>query len=153
MRQVFGDRLRLVVGLALACALGAASSAAAITPQPVEIVNFAFSPGNQTVEAGGAVEWVNKDGSKHTVTFDTLPIDSGDLVTAATFSTTFTTPGTYTYYCARHTFMTGSITVVAPQSPTPTTEPSPLPTAQPTPDPAPAPVLTPQVWQPIVRRE
>jgi len=147
-----GPRLWLaIVALALACAFGAARSLAAIPPQSVKIVNFAFEPNNQTIEVGGAVEWVNQDSSKHTVTFDTLPIDSGDLDTAGTFSTTFGTVGTYTYYCARHTFMTGAITVVSQQ--TPTTEPSPQPTAEPTPDPAPAPTLTPRVWQPIMLRQ
>lgn len=156
MRGAFanGSRLWLALGaLALACALGAARSAAAITPQPVQIVNFAFAPSNQTVEAGGAVEWTNQDGSKHTVTFNTLPIDSGDLDTGDKFSTTFGAVGQYTYYCARHSFMIGTITVVSSQSPTPTTEPSPQPTAEPTAEPAPAPTLTPRVWQPMILRQ
>lgn len=153
MRGAFAGRSRLWLALgalALACAFGAARSAAAIPPQQVQIVDFAFAPSNQTVEVGGAVEWVNQDGSKHTVTFNSLPIDSGDLDTAATFSATFATPGTYSYFCARHTFMTGTITVGAQQAPTPTTDPTPQPTAEPTPNPAPVPTLVPRVWQPIV---
>jgi plastocyanin len=54
-----------------------------------------------------------------TVTHTTTS-DNGDpaswnqtLAPGATFSFTFTKPGTYTYHCAIHAFMTGTIIVTA----------------------------------------
>jgi plastocyanin len=37
--------------------------------------------------------------------------DSGDLANGASFSHTFTAPGTYAFHCNIHPSMTGSVTV------------------------------------------
>src|SRR2546428_5175343 len=74
-----------------------------------------FSPANLTVKVGKTVAWVNKDTVTHTVTSDGSSLfDSGFMPTGATFQFTFTTAGTYPYYCTVHPFMKGTI-VVTPE--------------------------------------
>jgi len=53
----------------------------------------------------------------HTVTSKTVPtgassFNSGEMLPGATFTYTFTVPGTYSYYCIYHSWMTGTVTVV-----------------------------------------
>ena len=76
----------------------------------VRIDNFTFSPQQLTVKAGTTVTWTNADDIPHTVT--SLPaFRSKALDTDDKFSFTFTTPGTYNYFCGLHPHMTGSIVV------------------------------------------
>src|SRR3989454_4982637 len=71
-----------------------------------------FSPANLTVKVGKTVTWGNKDTVTHTVTGDGSSVfDSVFMPTGATFQSTFTTAGTYSYYCAVHPFMKGTIVV------------------------------------------
>lgn len=96
----------------------------------VMIENFAYIPANLTVNVGTTVTWVNKDTVGHTVTegdpnspkqpalrvFDSSNQLSGNvtlLQPGQSWSYTFTTPGTYEYYCIVHPYMTGQITVLA----------------------------------------
>ncbi|HLZ72610.1 MAG TPA: cupredoxin domain-containing protein [Dehalococcoidia bacterium] len=84
----------------------------------VSIVDFAFTPGVLTVNAGATVTWTNTGDSVHTVTsgapgdddagslFDFGPLQSGD-----TASFEFDTPGTYTLFCRIHPTMTETIIV------------------------------------------
>jgi len=77
----------------------------------IEISNFAFSPTSLTVTAGTTVTVVNDDGATHTLTaadrsFDTGHLDQGDR---ATF--TPGAPGTYTFFCAIHDYMRGTLEV------------------------------------------
>jgi len=87
--------------------------AAAPKPQQVFIDNFAYDPPTLTVAPGTRVTWVNRDDVPHTATSSTRPraFDSGALDTDMRFSHTFTTPGTYDYFCAVHPKMTGRIIV------------------------------------------
>lgn len=78
--------------------------------QTVEIVDFTFAPGDIEVPAGTTVKWVQADDSLHTVDFDDGE-KSGDLEKGATYSRTFTEPGTYPYVCFYHPNMTATITV------------------------------------------
>lgn len=96
----------------------------------VEIVDFAFSPSAISVDAGDTVVWTNIGGAPHTSTSDAGQAeawDSGALTTGQRFSHTFSSPGTFTYFCAFHPFMRAAITVRAAPTPTPT--PSSTPTA------------------------
>jgi plastocyanin len=96
------------------------------------IENFAYNPADITVPVGTTVTWVNQDAVGHTVTegdpnspktanlrvFDS----SGEALTGKvsligpgqSWSYTFTTPGTYEYYCIVHPYMIGQITVTSP---------------------------------------
>jgi plastocyanin len=77
----------------------------------VTIANFAFQPSWISVPAGTTVTWVNGDGVAHTVTSDVGAFDSGAIAPGASFGLTFSTPGTYTYHCAFHPMMTGTVVV------------------------------------------
>ena len=78
----------------------------------VKIGNFTFGPQDLKVKAGTTVTWINEDDIPHTVVsannFRSRPLDSEDK-----FSFTFTTPGTYRYFCSLHPHMTGTIVVEA----------------------------------------
>jgi plastocyanin len=73
-----------------------------------------YVPGTFQIAVGGTVTWINKDTTAHTVTSSpngTSRFDSGALTTGATWSHTFTQPGTYWYYCTIHPMMIGRIIV------------------------------------------
>jgi plastocyanin len=82
----------------------------------VSIKGFVFAPDDLVVPAGTTVTWVNDEDSLHTVTSGTPAnptglFDSGEIDTGVEFAHTFTDEGTYPFFCARHDFMTGVITV------------------------------------------
>lgn len=78
----------------------------------VTIANMSFSPRILTVTAGTMVTWVNRDGDAHSVESRGKGFTSSPLLnTGQKYSYTFTTPGTYEYYCAVHASMTGKIVV------------------------------------------
>ena len=94
-----------------AAALPTASAHAAETE--VKIDQFAFAPQRVTVKAGTTVTWINDDDIPHTVASSSKSFKSKPLDTKDTFSLTFTTPGTYEYFCSLHPHMTGAIVVEA----------------------------------------
>ncbi len=76
----------------------------------VKIENFTFGPQELKVKAGTTVTWTNEDDMPHTVVSPNN-FRSKVLDTAGTYSFTFTTPGTYKYFCSLHPHMTGTIVV------------------------------------------
>jgi plastocyanin len=78
-----------------------------------------YSPDLLTLVIGqnNTVTWTNNDVAHHTVTTSSAPsgasFSSGDMAPGATYTCTFSTPGTYKYYCTYHSWMIGTITVVA----------------------------------------
>jgi plastocyanin len=78
----------------------------------VTIGGFAFQPQIVTISVGSRVTWTNTDPVSHTTTSDIGFWDSGEIGPGGVFSQTFDTPGTYTYHCAIHSFMTGTVTVL-----------------------------------------
>jgi plastocyanin len=82
----------------------------------VVIANFQFLPTTLTVKQRTTVTWVNMDQVAHTVSAGTHEqetglFESGLLERMGSFSFTFTQPGTYTYHCDPHPYMTGTIVV------------------------------------------
>jgi plastocyanin len=77
----------------------------------VHIDNFQFSPATLTVPKGTTVTWTNQDDMVHTVTSAAQTFSSASLETDDTFSFTFTTPGTYSYFCKLHPRMTATVIV------------------------------------------
>jgi plastocyanin len=82
----------------------------------------AFTPNPLTISLanGGVVEWFNDDetpsaygsnGVTHNITADDSSFTSGNLPAGQTFQTTFTSQGTFTYHCAIHPRMKGTVTV------------------------------------------
>jgi amicyanin len=87
--------------------------AARAADQEVKIDNFTFAPQRLTVKAGTTVTWINEDDIPHTVASSTKQFKSKALDTDDKFSFTFSTPGTYDYFCSLHPHMTGTILVEA----------------------------------------
>jgi plastocyanin len=84
------------------------------TAVAVGIDNFTFNPQTVTVKAGTTVTWTNKDDIPHGVAVTNNAFKrSQALDTDDSFSFTFTTPGTYQYFCYIHPHMTGTIVVEA----------------------------------------
>jgi amicyanin len=115
-------RAALLVLVALAGCGGGSSSTPASSPAPAAaaskvkdtIVSFKFKPAAITVTVGSSVTWTNQDASPHTATakpgapvmFDTGRIGKGQSKTVK-----FTKPGTYSYFCGFHPFMTAKVVV------------------------------------------
>jgi plastocyanin len=80
----------------------------------ISIDNFTFGPAKLTVKAGTTVTWTNKDDIPHGIaSADNAFTRSKALDTDDAFSFTFTTPGTYQYFCYIHPHMVGTIVVEA----------------------------------------
>jgi amicyanin len=78
----------------------------------VKIENFTFNAPVLTVPVGTTVTWTNVDDVPHTVVSnDKKTFRSHVLDTDQSFSFTFTTAGTYPYFCSLHPHMTGKIVV------------------------------------------
>jgi amicyanin len=82
-------------------------------PVAVSIDNFTFNPQTLTVKAGTTVTWTNKDDIPHAVAAVNKEFKSKALDTDDAYAFTFTTPGTYAYFCSLHPHMTGTIVVEA----------------------------------------
>ena len=109
-----GIRVAAAFGVVLlvAAATFAARSAPA-TDAEVDIDQFTFLPQRITVKAGTTVTWINEDDVPHTIVSSSKVFKSKALDTADKFSFTFTTPGTYDYFCSLHPHMTGAVVVEA----------------------------------------
>jgi len=75
------------------------------------IQSFAFNPNQLNTTVGSKITATNKDGFDHTWTADNGTWDSGHISSGQSYSFTFAKAGTYTYHCAIHTYMTGTVTV------------------------------------------
>ena len=71
----------------------------------------AYSPNPINVSVGSSVTWTNNDTVAHTSTSDNGQWNSGTLAPQASFSRMFSTTGTFTYHCAIHPGMVGTVTV------------------------------------------
>jgi plastocyanin len=81
-------------------------------PNVVSIDNFTFTPQTLTVKAGTTVTWTNKDDIPHGIASNNNAFArSKALDTDDSYSVTFSTPGTYKYFCYVHPHMTGAIVV------------------------------------------
>jgi plastocyanin len=89
----------------------AASAQPTLATMEVAIDNFAFGPTDLTVAVGTTVTWTNRDDIPHTVVSTDKVFKSKVLDTDEKFSFTFSTPGTYPYFCSIHPKMTGKVVV------------------------------------------
>jgi plastocyanin len=90
----------------------ATPSGDAVRAEKVSIVEFAYDPDPVTIEEGGKVTWVNRDAAPHTATADDGSFDTGTIEQDKLKSESFKQPGTYTYFCAIHPSMHGTVEVV-----------------------------------------
>ena len=149
-----GRRRTFLLGLATAL-LGlivlvlqpiSASAATAISINEVPncgTKDFCYTPASASSTVGTQVVWTNQGGSAHTVTrctagacgtgggsgTDSTFVNSGTIQPGGKFTHTFTSPGTYVYYCQIHgyTLQRGTITIAGSTgstTTTPTTRPS-----------------------------
>src|SRR5256714_10834172 len=113
-------------GLITLAVLAFGAFAAPAQAADVKIQNFSFMPASVTIGQGGSVTWTwAGPDTNHSVTSnggqgDSWDSDPGktpsslDHPPGDTFSHTFNTPGTFTYLCKVHSFMTGKVIVKAP---------------------------------------
>ena len=139
MKKLFNSKSRILIGGAILLAILSVSNSCtkkaiadmtgtSITTEPkgsssgpganeVWILGSAYSPSTITVSAGTTVTWTNFDSMDHTVTSNTGLFDSGTMKAGisnsagGTFSFTFSSAGTYPYYCTFHRTMTATVVV------------------------------------------
>ncbi|WP_375482255.1 cupredoxin family copper-binding protein [uncultured Mycobacterium sp.] len=93
---------------------GTAASTAPAAPasgDAVSIDNFAFVPAKLSVAAGSTVTWTNRDEEPHTVAASDGSFHSPGMGAQASYSHTFSAPGTVDYICSIHPFMRGTVVV------------------------------------------
>jgi len=90
---------------------GGTSSSVAIPVGAASLGTSAFMPDQLNVAAGTAVTWTNTDSVSHTSTSDAAGWDSGIVAPGGQFSVAFQTAGTYSYHCAIHPGMVGTVVV------------------------------------------
>src|SRR3954463_532411 len=113
-------------GLITLTVLAFGALAAPAQAADVSISNFAFMPPSITIGQGDTVKWTwAGPDTNHSVTAkagqaDSFDSDPGrtpsslDHPPGSTFSHTFNTPGTFSYICKVHSFMTGKVVVNGP---------------------------------------
>jgi amicyanin len=108
-RGVFA--LALVAGLVSGVGLAPSLRAAQEPGASVTIDNFTFAPADLKVPVGTLVTWVNHDDIPHSVVATDKTFRSQALDTDDAYSFTFTTAGTFDYFCGLHPHMTGKVIV------------------------------------------
>ena len=110
----------MIVAVALGAAVAPLMAAVMLpvqaqnAPTAVSIDNFTFTPQTVTVKTGTTVTWTNKDDIPHGIAWMKNAFTrSKALDTDDSYSLTFTTPGTYAYFCYLHPHMTGTLVVEA----------------------------------------
>jgi plastocyanin len=105
----------LVVALLLGPVVGAMLAFGAVAAQDasdvITIDNFTFTPKELTVAVGTTVKWVNHDDIPHTLVNKDKVFRSQALDTDDSYSYTFTSAGTFDYFCGLHPYMVGKIIV------------------------------------------
>ena len=111
----FAPSRALIVAMLLGPIIGAMLAFGAVAAQDatnvITIDNFTFSPKELTIAVGTTVKWVNHDDIPHTIvekktTFRSKALDSDD-----SYSFTFTSAGTFDYFCGLHPHMVGQVIV------------------------------------------
>ena len=88
-------------------------------PAALPITLVTYAPKRVTVAAGDTLVVTNADDTEHTVTFGTpeqkdARLTGAVLAKGGSAAITPKTPGVYAFYCERHPFMTGTLTVTKP---------------------------------------
>ena len=98
---------RIAIAAALSLYLGGAHAA----ETKVTIDNFTFTPAQLNLKVGDTVTWTNHDDIPHTVVEKNTTFRSKALDTDDAYSFTFTSAGTFDYFCGLHPHMVGQIVV------------------------------------------
>jgi plastocyanin len=100
-----------VIGAMLAFGAVAAQDATKKDANEITIDNFTFTPKELTIAVGTTVKWVNQDDIPHTVVEKKTTFRSKALDTDDSYSFTFTSAGTFDYFCGLHPHMVGQVIV------------------------------------------
>ena len=116
LRRLFAVILFAVIALATtSCGTDSTASSGENPPAIAATIHIAdgkFEPREIDIEVGGSVMWINDDVASHNVKFlEPSTFNSGVIKPAATWIQTFTSAGTYDYYCDFHNSMKGSVVV------------------------------------------
>jgi len=74
-------------------------------------IDFGYLPETIEAEVGTTVTWENSGAAPHTITARDQSFDSGLLFTGDTYNQTYTTTGTFEYFCTLHPNMVGTVLV------------------------------------------
>lgn len=112
MLVVIATLVLSTAALSPAMAANAVTTTTSTKPIAVNIQDFVFAPKTLTVAAGTRVVWTNRDEEPHVVvSAGNQFTPSKALDTNDSYTVTFDHAGTYTYYCAIHPMMVGTIIV------------------------------------------
>ena len=100
-----------VIGALLALGTVAAQDATKKDANEITIDNFTFTPKELTVPVGTTVKWLNHDDIPHTIVEKKTTFRSKALDTDDSYSFTFTSAGTFDYFCGLHPHMVGQVIV------------------------------------------
>ena len=100
-----------VIAAMLALGTVAAQDATKKDANEITIDNFTFTPKELTVAVGTTVKWVNHDDIPHTIVEKKTTFRSKALDTDDSYSFTFTSAGTFDYFCGLHPHMVGQVIV------------------------------------------
>src|SRR4051812_16341698 len=106
----------LAASLGVVVAVADAAPVAAAPKPAVTIKTFRFRPATLEVTAGTKVVWKNTDAIEHTVTSEAdAPAKLDGVLSGAgkKYAVTLNEPGTYAYFCSRHSSMRGTVIVTA----------------------------------------
>ena len=116
VRVKLGVTLLAVVATLAACGGSDDDAGGGTAPQPAQVAitiqDFDFGD-PATASVGDTVTVTNNDGVPHTWTSTDGAFDSGSLAEGDEFSFTFDEAGEYSFFCAIHPAMTGTITVTS----------------------------------------
>jgi cell migration-inducing and hyaluronan-binding protein len=113
LRNLLPTLAGVIIGLALGALALRVVFASADAGANVAISGFAYAPRQATVRVGETVTWTNNDSAQHTVTADGASFNSGALSQGGVYSRTFDATGVYSYSCAIHPSMVGSVRVIS----------------------------------------
>jgi amicyanin len=111
----------LLLAPVLAAVLGLfAPLPASAAGQHVMIAQYAYSSATATVRVGDTITWTNHDDVPHDVVASSGPaaFRSPLLDKGQSWTHTFTSAGTYSYYCSVHPDMRAQVVVLAADTPT-----------------------------------
>ncbi len=106
-----GIMIALVLGPLTGILLALGSLSAQGAKVTVTIDNFTFAPEELNILSGTTVTWINHDDIPHSVVENDKVFRSKAFDTDESYSFTFTTAGTFRYFCGLHPHMVGKIVV------------------------------------------
>ena len=108
-------RVRSLIPILLLAVVAACSDSSGPEDATITIQDDSFNPSTSTVSEGSTVTWNWTGANAHNVTWVTGSPAASATQSAGTYQRTFTTAGTYEYYCTIHgtptAGMRGTITV------------------------------------------